>query len=498
MNAGSNRRAVVIGGGLGGLAAAVRLGATGRHVTLLEAADQLGGKAGTVSIDGVEIDTGPSVLTMPEVLEDVLSVAGMNLTDHIELRSPEPGFRYLYPDGTTLDVFHHIDDTLRSVQDTLGSEARDDLTSFLEYSRKIWDAAAPYFVKGPAPTLPRLMGLGFRDLLEVRHIDALRTMRGSIDSRIRHPHLRTLLARYATYNGSDYRVAPGTLNCIAHVELTLGGYGIQGGIAHMVRVMAEAARRVGVHIRLGARADRILTEHQSVTGVRTADGCVFPADTVVSNAEVAHAVHDLLPEANRKAVRLDGTTERSMSGWTGILRARRRSGDDARVAHTVLFPEVYADEFSDIFDHDRPPRSPTVYLCAQEACHARSGWAQEEPVFAMANSPPEPAHNERDASVGTTLQHTVRGRLLEHGLVDEDDPWVWTRTPAELARRFPASQGALYGASSNDRFSAFKRPPNRSSGVPGLYFASGSAHPGGGMPLAMLSGLLAADAALQH
>ena len=120
--------AVVIGGGLGGLAAAIRLGAAGRTVTLLEAADQLGGKAGTVTIEGVTVDTGPSVLTMPEVLEDVLAAAGMDLRDHIVLRAPEPGFRYLYTDGTVLDVFHALDDTLASVDRTLGSAARSELT----------------------------------------------------------------------------------------------------------------------------------------------------------------------------------------------------------------------------------------------------------------------------------------------------------------------------------------------------------------------------------
>jgi 1-hydroxycarotenoid 3,4-desaturase len=232
--------------------------------------------------------------------------------------------------------------------------------------------------------------------------------------------------------------------------------------------------------------------------VQLADGSTLVADTVVSNAEVAHAVHDLLPQQNRSAVRLDGTTERSMSGWTGVLRAQRRHGAQARVAHTVLFPDVYADEFADIFDHDRPPLSPTVYLCAQEACHARTGWAAHEPLFAMANSPPEPVQSPRDPAVWIALQDRIRDRLQKHALIASTDEWVWTRTPAELARRFPASQGALYGASSNDRFSAFKRPPNRVSGVPGLYFASGSAHPGGGMPLAMLSGTLAADVALQH
>ena len=488
--------AVVIGGGLGGLAAAIRLGAAGRAVTLLEAANQLGGKAGTVTIDGVTVDTGPSVLTMPEVLEGVLAAAGMDPEDHLVLRAPEPGFRYLYTDGTVLDVFHALDDTLASVDRTLGSTARDELTGFLEYSRRIWDAASPYFVKGPAPTLPRLLGLGFQDLLQVRHIDALRTMKGAIHAQVQSPHLRKLLYRYATYNGSDPRVAPGTLNCIAHVELALGGYGIEGGIGHMVAVMTEAARRVGVSIQTGAPVAAITVGDGRVTGVRTVDGATIAAEVVVSNAEVAHTILGLLPETEARRVRLDGTTERSMSGWTGILRAHRRTADQRRVAHTVVFPEDYTTEFADIFDHQRAPTDPTIYLCAQEPCHARSGWADDEPVFAMANAPHEPRNGPSAPDTWEALQARVRQRLAAAELIEPTDQWVWTRTPTDLAERFPDSLGALYGASSNDRFSAFKRPPNRVSAVPGLYLASGSAHPGGGMPLAMLSGSLAADAVL--
>lgn len=181
-----------------------------------------------------------------------------------------------------------------------------------------------------------------------------------------------------------------------------------------------------------------------------------------------------------------------MSGWTGIVRARRRVGQDARAAHTVLFPEEYLEEFADIFDRDRPPQAPTVYCCAQEPCHQRRGWADHEPVFIMTNAPPEPRGGARPAEVYTALRERALGRLRGAGLIDGDDAVVWERAPAGLAAAYPGSRGALYGASSNSLFAAFKRPANRVSGLPGLYLASGSAHPGGGMPLCVLSGRMAA------
>jgi phytoene dehydrogenase-like protein len=154
-----------------------------------------------------------------------------------------------------------------------------------------------------------------------------------------------------------------------------------------------------------------------------------------------------------------------------------------------VFPEDYLQEFADLFDRDAPPADPTVYLCAQEACHGRAGWPDEEPVFVMANVP---AGHDGDCA---ELREVVRARIARAGLAAAEDALVWERTPAGLAEAFPGSRGSLYGAASNSAFAAFRRPPNRVPGVAGLYLASGSAHPGGGMPLCARSGLAAADAA---
>ncbi len=483
---------VVIGAGVGGLAAAVRLAARGLSVDVLEAGERVGGKLGVAVVDGVEVDTGPSVLTLPETLDETLRVAGTSLRDELSLREPDPAFRYLYPDGVTLDVFVRPDETLESVRRTLGAEAADDLAGFLRYAGRIWDAAAPHFVYGPAPTPATLARGGVASLALLPRIDPLRRMWGAIQGRVRSPHLRWLLARYATYNGSDVRRAPATLNCIAHVELAMGGYGVEGGMYEVARALARAAERAGARIHTGTRVERIVTANGRVRAVETADGRMWSAGAVVGNADAAHVLGDLLPRGGvRRAAAVP-----SMSGWVGIVRARRRTGADARVAHTVLFPKVYLDEFADIFDRDRPPAEPTVYLCAQEACHGRAGWASEEPVFAMANAPAEPAGAPRDPAVWSGLRDTVMERVRAAGLRDADDALVWERTPGGLADAFPGSRGSIYGAASNSPLSAFRRPPNRVAGVRGLYLASGSAHPGGGVPLCVLSGAAAARALL--
>ncbi len=478
---------LVVGAGIGGLAAALALAARGLPVRVLEAGPRPGGKAGVVELDGVVVDTGPSVLTLPEVFGRLFARAGLRFEDMVGLRALDPGFRYRYPDGCVIEVAHDPQDTLARVRSTLGPRAEAELASFLDYSRRIWDAAAPNFVLGPAPTWAAMAGLALRRPRALLAVDPMRRMAGGIDRHIREPHLRTLLRRYATYNGSDPRRAPATLNCIAHVELALGGFGIEGGIHALVDALVEAIGSRGGVIECGTAVERVLVESGTAVGVALAGGGQRRGRAVVVNADVGWLRDGALPEAARH---LPAAATPSMSGWTGVLRAARRVD---RFPHEVLFPADYDAEFADIVDRDRPPAEPTVYLCAQERCHGITGWADAEPVFVMTNAPAEPAAGTSAPETWGTLETVVQQRLRDAELWADGDSLMWRRTPTELAAEFPGSRGAIYGAASNDPLAAFKRPPNRVRGIPGLYLASGSAHPGGGLPMVALSGLAAAD-----
>jgi phytoene desaturase len=487
MGADRGAEVLVVGAGIGGLTAALALAARGLPVRVLEAGEHPGGKAGIVDIDGVAVETGPSVLTLPEVFADVFGRAGLRLDDVIGLRRLDPGFRYRYADGCVVDVAHDPQRTLANVDSALGPAAEAQLAAFLAYSRRIWEAAAPNFVLGPAPTFAAMTGLALRRPRALLAVDPLRSMAAGIDRHVREPHLRMLLRRYATYNGSDPRRAPATLNCIAHVELSLGGYGVQGGIQALVWALVEAIEARGGVIEYGAAVEQLLTDGDSVAGVALADGGQRRGRSVVVNADVGWLRGGGMGNA---AGQLPAATAPSMSAWNAVLRAAR--GPD-RLPHEVLFPADYDAEFADIVDRDAPPAEPTVYLCAQERCHGVVGWSDAEAVFVMANAPAEPASGSRAPEVWAALETAIERRVRAAGLWGESDSLVWRRTPADLARAFPGSRGAIYGAASNDRLAAFRRPPNRVPGVAGLYLASGSAHPGGGLPMVALSGLAAAD-----
>lgn len=483
-------RVVVIGAGVGGLSAAIHLASRGARVSVIEASPDPGGKAGVIYRDGVEVDTGPSVLTLPEVFSELFRVAGRDMAEEVELVRTNPAFSYRYPDGFELLVHHELERTLASVKEGLGGNARDQLADFLRYAENIWEAGGPHFVFGRAPTLGSVLRLGLSNPKKVLQIDSMRGMRQAIRERVREPHLAALLLRYATYNGSNPFTAPATLNCISWVELGLGGFGVAGGVHALIRALVRAACDLGVDFRYAEPVRRILTENRRVTGVET-DRSVVIADAVVANADVAHLAAALLPNAEHG---LAPPSAPSMSAYTAIYAPRRQR---KRRAHTVLFPEEYAEEFRDIFDRDRPPDDPTVYACAQEVCHRRAGWPDREPLFVMANAPAEPEQGTREGALLDALSRRVGARLVASGMIDPEDEAIWRRTPADLARRFPDTRGALYGAASNSALAAFRRPRNRVNGVPGLYLASGSAHPGGGLPLAALSGRAAAWALLE-
>ncbi len=478
---------VVIGAGFGGLSAATWLAASGRSVLVLEAGPRPGGKADVVEVDGVEVDTGPSVVTLVDEIDTVFEHAGARLRDEVELLRHERVFRYHWPDGVGLDVFFDPADTVASVRATLGDRSAAELEAFLAYARGIWDLAAPAFVYGEPPGANTVWKMRAAGLSAVRTLDPMRSMQRAIESYVTEPHLRDLLLRYATYTGSDPRRAPGTLNCIAHVELALGCWGIRGGLAALVRAFVRVLERHGGHVRTDARVARVLVEGGAIAGVELARGERVAARVVVANADVAHLVADLLPGVRHG---LSTPSEPSTSGWNAIVRAPAR---DDRPPHEVLFPRTYAHEFRDLFDRKVAPEEPTVYLCAQARAHAREAWPGAEPVFVMANAPGS-ASGPSDAwrRLGdVTLERAVSSGLLTDAEV------LWTRTPADLASRYPRTGGALYGAASNGMFSAFQRPPNRVTRVPGLYLASGSAHPGGGVPMCVLSGRAAARAILE-
>ncbi|MBE0644162.1 MAG: phytoene desaturase [Bacteroidetes bacterium] len=488
-----NRNVGIIGAGLGGLSAAIHLARRGKNVTVYESNSTPGGKASEVRMDGFRFDTGPSLITMPFVIEQLYDVAGTPANERIQLIPVDPICRYFYPDGTVLDACASEEEFRTQVR-TLAPSDAEAVTRFLDYSQRIYELTSDIFLFHSLSDLKSLLRWkNLPTLLRLPQIDAFHTVHERVQSYFRDPRLVQLFDRYATYNGSNPFTAPATLNIIPYVEYRLGASYVHGGIYALVRSLESAARSLGVSFRYDTPVEGIVVEGGRVRGVRTADGtCAH--DAVVSNADAVHTMTTLLGGAGSDAVkraRRYGKLEPSCSGLVFLWGVRGRN--DSLAHHNIVFSDNYAEEFDAIFTRRVAPSDPTVYVSITSRADPEHAPEGHENWFVLVNMPALTDAN-RDTDIGSVRTAVLR-RLHAAGFdIAGDIVCEETITPSDLERRYNANKGSIYGISSNSRNAAFLRPRNRIGSPEGLYLCGGSAHPGGGVPLVLLSGKLAAEA----
>lgn len=478
---------LILGAGIGGLSAAIHLAARGYNVTVLEQNPAVGGKMAEITENGFRWDTGPSVITMRGVFEDLFSAAGRRLEDYLTLLPVEPLTRYFWPDGTRLDLSRDLPQTAAQIS-ALAPRDLEGYLDFLAEAARLHRITGPVFTYGPPPSLESLKRVTLQDALSV---DVVRTLQQSIERRIRHPHLRQLLGRFATYVGASPYLAPATLGVIAHVELTEGVWYPQGDIYQIARACERLARELGVEIRLNARIREICAHGEQVSAVILENGEILPAQTIISNIDVT-TTYGLI-QSERARLKLASLMKRDVS-CSGMVLLLGVEGTFPELAHhNIFFSSDYRREFQQIFSERVLPDDPTLYLCITsktDPSHAPEGC---ENWFVMVNSPPLPPGEGLGVRDTAAVTEMLLDRLARFGL-DARNKIRSQRllTPLDLQKNTGAFRGALYGISFNDRFAPFKRPHNRSE-FKGLYFAGGTTHPGGGVPMVTLSGKLAAE-----
>jgi phytoene desaturase len=466
---------VVVGAGVGGLAVAARLACNGHRVTVLEAQDTVGGKLGVLERDGFRFDTGPSLLTMPRVFENLFAATG-GWPEGLVLLRLDPIARCRFADGSTLDTTDDLDEQCRRME-ALRTGNGDDWRAFQERARRIWKASQTPFLESALHGSRTLAALTLRHPGDVATLSPGRSLRDLARRHLRDPRLRLLVDRYATYTGSDPRRAPAALAAIPYVEQAFGGWYVEGGLRRLGEALLQRCLDVGVTVRTGARVVRV---HQPVTGVVLEDGSEVRGDVVVANADAAHVYGELVdcPSASRRLARATP----SLSGFVLMLAVEGRS---ARAQHTVLFPQDYDAELDAVFGRARPVEDPTLFISVppDQAPTGHEAW------FVLVNAPRHGtgtgAIDWRAPGLASSYADHLMDRLAARGL----SPRVLWRdvvSPADLADRTGAVGGAIYGTASNGTTGAFLRPANRSP-VPGLFLVGGSSHPGGGLPLVALS-----------
>jgi 1-hydroxycarotenoid 3,4-desaturase len=501
----SEPRAVVVGAGMAGLVAALRLAHAGLAVTVVERGNHAGGKLRGEVIDGQTIDAGPTVFTMRWVFDELLQSVGCDLDSALQLQRLPVLARHFWGDGSALDLFADPQASEAAVEVFAGADEAARFRKFCATTRALYRELEAPFIRAPLTGgVPAFMlRLGPRGLALLTGIGPLRTLMRSMERHFTDPRLRQLFGRYATYTGSSPWQAPATLSLITQVEMD-GVWAVQGGMTALARCLARLCVQQGVEFRFNAHCEEIGVTSGRASGVRLQGGDSLRADVVVFNGDVAALQQGLLGQAAHKAVPL-ARKQRSLSALTWSVLAKTHSttpgGQQGRALdrHNLFFGENYAAEFEDIFTRQRLPQDPTVYVCAQDR-GAGSVPAGRERLLCLVNAP----------AVGDTLSPSLNADAIERC---QQRSFAWLRhcgldvalepartvvtTPQQFHQRFPATGGALYGQATHGWLSIFSRPGSASK-VPGLFLAGGSAHPGPGVPMAALSGRLAAEAALAH
>ena len=486
----------IVGAGIGGLCTAARLAKAGHSVTIFEASDRTGGKCRTEWIGRYAFDTGPSLLTLPAVYRDFFQRTGDVMGRILELEEVNPSFDYRFHDGKSVK-FANLSrkKTLASIEESLGKDAADEWDRVMVQAEAMWDVSREPFIeselKSPLSLLKRP-----RLLKDLKTIAPWKSLRGI---GIGNPYLAKIMDRYATYSGSDPRLAPAVLSTIAFVEEAFGAWHIKGGVGTLSEKITERCEKLGVTIHLNSNVQEIVLAGGRVTGV-IVNGNKQNFDRVVANADAQFVYEKLLAPTNKvvKIRKKLAQQEPSLAGFSLLLGLK--PSDSAPLSHhTILFPKNYDLEFEAIFTTKTPVEQPTIYICApRDPLMVKD--KGHEAWFVLVNAPRHSTGHDgfdwSDADFKRRYANIIIDQIEASGIPIRNRLEVLEiRTPLDLQTSVNAPGGSIYGTSSNGARSAFARAKNRSP-IKGLYLVGGSAHPGGGLPLVGLSAEMVAQAIL--
>ena len=483
-------KAAIIGAGIGGIAASIRLAVKGYDVTVFEANEAFGGKMQEFWLGKYRFDAGPSLFTMPHLVDELFALAGRNPSDYFTYTRLDPITHYFWPDGSHVKAYADGAKFAAEVNQQLGVPKQAVLDA-LAKSARLYKGTADTFLHKSLHKLDTYLNPDVLKALScLSDLGLTTTMHQENAKQFSDHRFVQLLDRFATYNGSDPYQAPGTLNIIPHLEHNIGAFYPDGGIYAIAASLVKLAEELGVEFRYNEPVKQILTTGRSITSVETSQG-KYKADVVVSNMDIVPTYRRLLP--NQKAPEQTLQQPRSSSAlifYWGI----KRSFPELHV-HNIFFSQDYKEEFEHIFKYKSISPDPTVYINITSKADPLDAPTGNENWFVMVNVPHNQGQDWEQLTKATrqaVLQKLSKmlGTDVET-LIEEEQ----VLDPLLIESKTSSFGGALYGSSSNNRMAAFLRHPNFSNKLKGLYFCGGSVHPGGGIPLCLLSAKIVGELA---
>ena len=496
------KHVIVVGAGVGGLVSALLLAHSGVRVTLVESADAPGGKMRRINVGGALVDSGPTVFTMRWVFEQIFAQVGCNLADVVKLEPLDILCRHAWGAGSErLDLFTDVARSADAIAQFSSPEEAGRFIAFCQKAKDIYKNLEGPYIRSSRPSLMGMgADLGPGGLAALASLGPFASLWQSLGHYFHDPRLRQLFGRYATYCGASPWAAPATLMLVAHVELD-GVWSVDGGMHALAKAIAHQAVRQGATLRYASPCQRILVKDGRACGIELAGGEQLQADAVVFNGDASALAQGLLGDGVQHAANNTPLAKRSLSAVTWSVNAK--ASGFPLVRHNVFFDDNYKLEFDEIFKQHKLPSRGTVYVCAQDRTDTAQGISGNERLLCLVNAPAV-----GDQDVGQHLTQSEIQSCQEQSLkllgqcglaldLNSATAQSVVTTPGDFNRLFPGTGGALSGPASHGWMMPFQRPSSAST-LPGLYLAGGSVHPGPGVPMAALSGQLAAATVMAH
>lgn len=482
------KKAIVIGAGIGGLATAVRLKSKGYQVDLFEANNYPGGKLTEIRNSGYRFDAGPSLFTMPELVEDLFKVSGKNIADYFAYKQLDDICKYFYEDGTVLTAESDPEKFAAKASEATGVE-KQRVLNHLNKSKFIYDSTADLFLGKSLHKLETFLSIDtLKSVLKLPFLKIGTTMHIFNNSSLKNSKMTQLFNRYATYNGSNPYKAPGILNIIPHLEFNKGAFFPNGGMHKITESIYKLAKDIGVNFHFNSKVERIIVNDNKAVGIKT-NKKEFLGDDIICNMDVVPAYRYLMP--NEKQPERILKQERSSSALIFYWGITKKFDD--LILHNIFFSDNYQKEFEYIFEKKELYDDPTVYINITAKENHKDAPSGKENWFVMINVP----HN--DEQDWDELIERARNKIITkldrmlstsiRDLIEFED----VLNPVMIEEKTSSYKGSLYGTASNSRFAAFFRHPNFSKEIDNLYFCGGSVHPGGGIPLALSSAKIVSE-----
>ena len=489
---------IVVGGGLGGLATACTLAARGYAVVLCDKNSWTGGKAAVYEEGGFRFDMGPTILTIPAVLKRIFDEAGQPLESALDLVPLDPQWRSFFDDGTTLDLHADVEKMKAELEQfSPGSGAGEGYSRFMDLAKKLHKISDDFFfwksIGGLKDMFDPKRSVTVSMLREVMRMRPGHSVAGTVRSYVPDSRAAQMLDHYTQYVGSCPESSPAVLCGIAHMQSNEGVWYPRGGTAAVPKALTKLALSLGVEIRTNTAIRQIIVENGRASGVLTADGETIRGGAVVTNSDSVRTHKELLDGRPRQKFLGRRNYEPACSGVVLYLGLNRRY--DQLLHHNFVFSADPHKEFDAIYRQGEPAPDPTCYVCAPAATEPGVAPPGGESLYVLVHTPYLRPHHKWSEMLPAYRDRIVEKLKQTAGLEDIEQHIVVEHalTPQDIQDRYHVLDGAIYGLASHGRFLGAFKPANRSPDVEGLYLAGGSAHPGPGMPMVLMSGWIAGD-----